>query len=549
LIAADGRAVWVRDLVTVQAHEDGTLTFRGVTLDVSHWHRESDNRHAHMERRAQVMFNAAAIGMALVDLDARLLETNPAFQRMLGYSSDELRSLTIPQITHPDDVDRDAALYTEVLSGERDHYELEKRLLHKDGAAVWVKLTASLVRDASGRPEYGVGMVEDITDRKELEAKLLHTRKMEAVGRLAGGIAHDFNNLLTVIRGYSDFLMLGRSPDDAVRHDAEEIRLAADRAALLIQHLLAFSRKQQLFPVVLDVNDTVLEVATMLERVIGEHVALVTRLGGQAGRILADRGQLQQVLVNLALNARDAMPLGGTVVIETRRTRVERGDGRGVPAGEYVSLSITDTGRGISEDILPRIFEPFFTTKDVGHGTGLGLATAYGIVEQSGGHLTVTSTPGHGATFTVLLPPVGEGHPEPVHVREQPRALGGGETVLVVDDDESVRRLTQQTLERGGYRVLVARGGPEALEIAREHGTQINLVITDVMMPAMTGPEFVRRLGTLSTAGVPILYVSGFADAALFQRSALRSGEQFLAKPFPPADLEAKVREMLDAER
>jgi len=394
----------------------------------------------------------------------------------------------------------------------------------------------------------GTGIaVVDISERKQLEIQLSHAQKMEAVGRLAGGIAHDFNNILTAIKTYSQLLRDGLPPDDARAIDAREIQKSADRASSLTRQLLAFSRKQLLQPRVIDLNDTVAEMERMLVRLIGEDVELMIRLAPESCWVRADPGQVEQVLMNLAVNARDAMPDGGVLLIETEnmvRTGHELDDGLELPPGSYVSLSVRDTGVGMSTETLAHVFEPFFTTKGLGHGTGLGLATVYGIVKQSDGDVCVRSTPGRGTTVDIRLPRLEVGEPGASRADDAPYTPNGNETVLLVEDDESLRPLMRRVLETHGYAVLEARHGKDAIRVADGHGGAVDLVITDVVMPEMGGRELAERLASARPSS-KILFVSGYTDDVVIRQGILDKGRPFLQKPFTPQELLTKAREVL----
>jgi PAS domain S-box-containing protein len=375
------------------------------------------------------------------------------------------------------------------------------------------------------------------------EAQLLQAQKMEAVGRLAGGVAHDFNNLLTVINGYSEVLLQGLPDADPIREPLGEIRTAGERAGLLTRQLLAFSRKQVLQPVVVNLNAVVADMDRMLRRLIGEDVELVTRLDPALWLVRADAGQVEQVLLNLAINARDAMPTGGRLTLETHN--VEAGPGAARP-GRYALLAVSDTGLGMTDDVRGHIFEPFFTTKEPGRGTGLGLSTVYGIVTQSGGQVEVESGPGLGTTFRVYLPRAEEaaapaGRKEPG--AGPPR---GDETVALVEDDDSLRALVHTVLTRSGYRVIDARHGPEALLKCGQHDGPIHLLVTDVVLPQVSGPQLAERLAVLRP-GLKVLFISGYTDEAVIRHGMVSPGTAFLPKPFTPAALAQKVREVLDA--
>jgi len=387
-------------------------------------------------------------------------------------------------------------------------------------------------------------------ERRRLEDQLLQAQRMEAVGQLAAGVAHDFNNVLTAVLGSSELLLLDTPVGSTTREEIEIIRDAATRAQDLIRQLLAFSARQVLQPVVLDLNALVDNVHKMLRRLIGEDITLAAMLAPGLGRVRADPGQLEQVLVNLAVNARDAMPGGGRLALTTANVDVEppppgADAGGPVPPGRYVVLQVTDTGSGMDAITQARIFEPFFTTKPRGRGTGLGLATVYGVVRQSGGHIAVESAPGAGTTFRMYLPRVDA----PLAAATAPQraaAAAGSGTILLVEDERLVRVLARKVLEQAGYRVLAAEGGAQALELARGHSGVIDLLLTDVVMPEMSGREVVRRL-LQERPAVRVLYMSGYSDEAVAQHGVLDAGTSFIAKPFTPTTLATKVREVLEA--
>jgi signal transduction histidine kinase/ActR/RegA family two-component response regulator len=383
--------------------------------------------------------------------------------------------------------------------------------------------------------------------RNELEKDLLQAQKMEAVGRLAGGIAHDFNNLLTAILGYTDLASAKADRAAPPREELSEIRRAAGRAADLTRQLLAFGRKQVLQPRVLSLTDSVNETDKMLRRLIGENVRLETSVGGEAGRVCADAGQVEQVIVNLAINARDALPNGGTLAIRTADVRIGPEDARrlAVPIGDYVELSVSDDGLGMDALTLSRIFEPFFTTKEMGQGTGLGLATVYGIVKQSGAQILVDSEPGRGTRFRILFPRVQDARAASPPAESNATEKRGSETILLVEDDENVRRLTRMILEQQGYRVLTASSGAQALEIACDPRRSIDLVLSDVVMPGMSGHELLDRISQVRP-DVRALYMTGYVDDPGPGAHGNESSRNFLRKPFMPSDLARAVREALD---
>ena len=426
-------------------------------------------------------------------------------------------------------------------------YGLEHRIIRPDGTVRWVHEQADLQRGPDGRPAKMVGVVQDITERKERESQILLAQRTEAVARLAGGVAHEYNNLLTAILGYCQLIAAALPAKDPLRGDLEEIRRAGQRAAVLTKQLLAFSRRQIFQPQVFDLQEHLAGAAKTLGRMLGEDVVLNLALDPEAGRVKADPGQIGELLVHLALNARDAMPKGGTLTIGTSAATLDWSSARSHPdakPGRYVVLSFADTGLGMPPEVLAHVFEPFFTTKGQGGRAGLGLATVYGIVRQSGGHVAVESAPGRGTTFRVYLPRAEEDAPAP---RPVPAPAGAGSgTILVVEDEESVLGLAVRILKERGYSVLPARQAGEALDLCRAHAGTIQLLLTDVVMPGMSGPELAREVEALRP-GIRILFMSGYTDSPLVREAAARDGTALLPKPFSPDELLHKVRERLGA--
>ena len=448
---------------------------------------------------------------------------------------------------HPDDREQVVALCLAAVAEGRDH-AFEYRIVTADGRQIWVREIVHVVPGGQGQARRLRGLTVDITEQKRLEEQFRQSQKMEAVGRLAGGVAHDFNNLLTAITGYCEILLSEHEPQHTRRGDIEQIKCAADRASALTQQLLAFSRRQTLAPRVLGLNATVAGIDKLLRRVIGEDIDLITVLASALGHVKADPGQIEQVIMNLAINARDAMPHGGKLLIETANVELDSVYASrhiAVRPGPYVLLAISDTGSGIDAETLSHIFEPFFTTKEHGKGTGLGLSTVYGIVKQSGGNIWVYSERGYGTTFKIYLPRVAESVESPQARNASLRPTHGSETILLVEDDETVRTLVLTILQRKGYMVLEAQHGMEAIMIAQRHKGQIRLLITDVVMPAMSGPELARRLALVYPC-MKVLYISGYTDSAIVHRGVLEADTLFLQKPFTPSDLARKVREVLD---
>jgi PAS domain S-box-containing protein len=475
----------------------------------------------------------------------------------LGYNPGEFpRTIDAwEKVIHPDEHDRVMTALDQHLKMYKPYME-EYRVQRKDGTFCYWTDRGTAFWDEKGNPFKMIGACEDITDRKRaeeemraLEEQFRQSQKMEAVGRLGGGIAHDFNNLLTVIKGYSQLSLLDLKESDPLWGNIQEIQKATQRATDLTRQLLAFSRRQILDLKVLDMNTLLRDLDKMLRRIIGEDIELVTLSDGNLGRVKIDPGQIEQVIFNLAVNARDAMPAGGKLLIETTNVELDKEYANahiGVAPGRYVKLSVSDTGIGMSQEVREKVFEPFFTTKDKGKGTGLGLSTVYGIVKQSGGNIWVYSEPGHGTTFKIYLPKVEE-ELDTLHGRDETEfSPRGSETVLLVEDEQEVRLLAHRLLSQQGYRVLEATNGEEALYVAHEQGgEEIHLLLTDVVMPQMGGKELADQLKILRP-DIKVLYTSGYTDDAIVHHGVLEPGIHFLQKPFSLKTLSHKVREVLD---
>ncbi len=493
----------------------------------------------------QAIFQASRDGI-LVEDDGQLSYANEAAARLHGYGDpSEMMGKPLSAFQMPEDSVRMREYGRRRVRGESAPTVYPFRARHRDGSPIDLEASVSVCR--VGSKDYIITVLRDLSERKNLEEQLRQAQKMEAVGRLAGGIAHDFNNLLTVITGYADLLLDSPRTDEVSRRLIAEVKRAGERAASLTQQLLAFSRKQVLQPQVLELNVVVAEAQRMLRRLITEDIELFTDLDPQAGLVKADPGQVDQVLVNLAVNARDAMPRGGRLSIATRSTELDVEYARRNPEvlpGPYVMLVVSDTGCGMSEDVRARIFEPFFTTKEQGKGTGLGLATVYGIVKQSGGHIDVESALGRGTTFRIFLPRV-EAEAASADNARSIKAPRGTETVLLVEDEEGVRSLAREVLRASGYNVLEAPDGEAGLAVCRQHPGPVHLLLTDVIMPRMNGSELAEHLQTLRPQ-TRVLYLSGYTDDALGDKGVLDPDVAFLQKPFTTAALAQKVREVLD---
>ena len=481
----------------------------------------------------------------VLDTTGRVVEANERATELLGVPIGVVRGQPLEDYVAPEAREdfRDR-LATLAAVGRVEATDLN--LTGAGGRRIACDFSASLAPGETG--DLALAIVHDLTERRRLEEHLRQSQKMEAVGRLAGGIAHDFNNLLTAIRGFSDLVLASMAADDPCRPDVGEICGAADRAAALTRQLLTFSRKQVLEPTILDVNETARSFEKMMARVLGEDISLVTKLEPNIGLVKADPGQLDQVLMNLAVNARDAMPNGGTLTIETADFHLDADEARrygGVAPGRYIMLAVTDTGVGMDAETQARIFEPFFTTKDQGKGTGLGLSTVYGIVQQSGGHVAVRSEPGRGTTFKVYLPRAAS-DAQARSTADRPAATpGSGETILLVEDEAAVRNVTARVLTRAGYRVLEAPSPREAVAMCERHHGPIHLIMTDMVMPEMSGPEIAARLVAIRPS-TPVLFISGYIDDAVTRRGLVGPGTNFLSKPFTSDSVTRKVREVLD---
>jgi two-component system cell cycle sensor histidine kinase/response regulator CckA len=491
--------------------------------------------------------------ITVVDREGKRLYDSPGYNK-LGYSTKDRERAPFPEQIHPDDCEALIAARMETFEtgvGPRVEY----RFCRKDGEWRTLESTRSPVRNDRGEIEKVVIVSRDISERKQAEEllrrrdeQLRQSQKMEAVGRLSGGIAHDFNNLLGVIIGYSESIEQRLAPGDPVRKSAEEIRKAGERAASLTQQLLAFSRQRVMQPQILDLNALVTDMGKMLRRLIGMHIELTTNLATELDRVKAEQSQIEQVIVNLVVNARDAMPEGGKLLIETSNFNVNRNFASSFPflqPGPYVLLTVTDTGIGMDDDTRRHIFEPFFTTKGPGKGTGLGLATVYGVVKQSGGSVVVDSEPGKGSTFKIFLPQTQESAATPVPDESAAEGSIGAGTILLVEDEEALLNLAAERLTECGYTVMPARDGIHALEVARSfHGT-IHLLLTDIMMPRMGGLSLARSLSELRP-GIRVVFMTGHAERDASYREALRSGAESIQKPFSHEQLLRLIRHTLD---
>ncbi len=499
------------------------------------------------EKLVAALLESASQAIISIDPAGRIVLVNGRTGEMFGYQREELLGARV-ELLLPES--RRSA-----HSRERDGYFAHPHIRpmgigldlsgrRKDGSEFPVEVSLSFIDIDAGT--YAIAFVSDISQRKHLEEQLLHAQKMEAVGRLAGGVAHDFNNMLTVISGYNRMILDELSALDPLRGYAEEILKAADRASALTNQLLAFSRRQVMQPRVIAVNTILTQTQKMLQRLIGEDITLALSLGSNVGNIRADPGHVEQAIVNLAVNARDAMPTGGRLTIETANVALDDDYARthmGVTPGEFVMIAVSDSGHGMDAETRRRIFEPFFTTKAKGKGTGLGLATVYGIVKQTGGDIWVYSEPGRGTTFKLYFPRVAEPVADPLDTSGEQVKKAGGETILVVEDEKAVRDLTVRMLKQLGYHILTASSGAEALEISSTHHGTIDLLLTDVVMPAMSGRQLADAI-VLTRPETKVLFLSGYTENTVVHHGVLEPGVEFLPKPFTRETLSKKLREI-----
>jgi PAS domain S-box-containing protein len=534
---ADGEYRWILCSGVPRFATDGAFAgYIGSDIDITDLQSE--------ERFRQLAENIDQVFWMLDLSSNKIVYASPAFERVWGHSVSVLFQdpAWLAQAVHPEDRELFEAFFEKVRSGSAEE---NYRIIRADGAVRWIHDRGFVVRNSEGEPYRVAGIAEDITDRRELEEQLSQASKMEAVGRLAGGVAHDFNNLLTVIGGYSQMLLEGAPAGDSRRDKLEYILSASNRASVLTKQLLAFSRRQVLQPRLVNLNHLVINLKAMLGRIIGERITIETALDPALGLIKADPHQLEQVVMNLAVNARDAMPNGGVFRIETAIAAAAANGESPIESGRRVRLAIIDTGCGMDERIRERAFEPFFTTKGVGKGTGLGLSTVYGMVRQNDGMIHVSSQPGQGTEFELYFPLAAEEEPAEAAPAKSTLKPETGGTILVVEDEPVVRGLVRATLRELGYTVLEASDGYEALRLIAEHKTEIHLLLTDVIMPLMNGHELAQRLKTVRP-GVKVVYMSGYTDDVLAFHGIAPEIE-FIQKPFTSADLAEKLGTVLSA--
>ncbi|MCF7797511.1 MAG: PAS domain S-box protein [Lentisphaeria bacterium] len=518
---------------------------RGVARDITR-QKQMEMSLRESEERFRTLYENTTIGLYRSTPGGRILMANPTLVKMLGFESfEELAKIDLKEEGFSPTYPRDE--FVRKIETEGAVSGLESHWIRQDGSTIFVRESARVVRDEQGNSLYYDGSVEDITDRKLLETQLMQAQKMESIGRLAGGIAHDFNNMLSIINGYSELLMMELPPSSDILPKIKDIHDAGRRAASLTQHLLAFSRKQILEMRVVNINSILSDTEKLLRKIIGEDIDLVFNAGADIWPAKIDTGQFEQVILNLALNARDAMPTGGKLTVETQNVTLEEDYSHlhyAIPAGEYVRIAVSDTGTGMEPEIMEKVFEPFFTTKEKGKGTGLGLATVFGIIKQSEGFINAYSEPGAGTTFKIYLPRVRDKIQKRT-IKRNTHMKVGTETILLVEDEEKVREIARLILESAGYTALVAESAPMAVEWLRDEAQTIDLLLTDVVMPEMSGKEL-GKIARDARPDLPVLYMSGYTDNAIVQHGVLDEGVHFIGKPFSPVELTRKVRGVLD---
>ena len=537
-----------REDVRFGERDKEVLTFVSQQLASAIDHKRHEEALRQSESRYRSLVQSAVYGIYRSSVDGRFLDVNPALIHMLGYdSADEVVKLDPQREVFVEPAEHERLLQEFQRTGCLDSAEV--RWKRKDGSVITVRLSGRAATELDEADQALEIIAEDITERRALEDQFRQAQKMEAVGRLAGGVAHDFNNLLMVVSGYTEVLMEALDQNDPLLVKVQAIQQAADRATTLTRQLLAFSRKQLLELKVVDVNSIVADMERLLRPLIGENIDLTTKLTPNVGHTRADAGQLEQVIMNLIVNAKDAMPDGGRILIQTSEADPDtaRREHSLIEPGTYILLSVSDTGAGMDRETQSRIFEPFFTTKEKGKGTGLGLSTVYGIVKQGGGYIFAQSEPGCGTTFRIYLPRVADPADSPRVDKHAQAAAGGSETVLLVEDEESVRELVRETLKTRGYRVIEASDGIAGMRVSEEYQGNIEILITDVVMPGMSGRELAKRVAA-ARPNIRVLYLSGYTEDAIIHEGALEPGTGFLQKPFTLQVLARKVRKVLQGE-
>ena len=542
----DGSVFWGSVTSTIQRTDSKKIEFINIFEDITE-RKQAVKALLEGEQRYRTLFEDSIDAIVITDKEGKLFDVNQAALDLLGYTKVEILGMYFRE------------LYVDPFDGKQFQKQIDQKgfvtnyavkIRKKDGTELDCLFTVSTKRADDGSVVGYQGFIRDITEIRNLEEQFRQSQKMEAIGTLAGGVAHDFNNILTTIIGNSALALLSVGKDDTLREEIEEIRIAGERAASLTRQLLAFSRKQIVRPINMNLNELLIGANKMLGRLIGEDIELLTHLGPELWQVQADQGQLEQVIINLVINAKDAMPEGGRLIVETANEDLngnyfyKHGIKEKQP-GLYVMLAVSDTGTGIDKETREHIFEPFFTTKQIGKGTGLGLSTVYGIVKQNNGFIWVYSEPGQGTTFKIYLPKVKVDMAFKKKERHSITKLDGSEIILIVEDDTSLRKLTQKALQQHGYILLEAENGEHALRVAEAYDGTIDLMITDVVMPRMSGKETADKLQPLYPK-MKVIYMSGYTDNAIVHHGVLAPGLHFLEKPFTPEGLAKKVREVLD---
>jgi two-component system cell cycle sensor histidine kinase/response regulator CckA len=541
LVRKDGSVLTIES----SAHQLPDGRFQSIARDIS-TRVEAERVQREGEELLRHAFDAGASGMALGTLDGEFIRVNQAFANMLGCEPKDLVGVEAAAITHPDDREAMVKPLSQMASGALSEFRTEKRFLHRDGHDICVRLDLALSCDGEGQPRLVVGHILDISHSKELEGRLRQAEKMEAVGQLAGGVAHDFNNILAVIMNYAEFVGETLGENHEGHSDLTQIVKAGERGAELVHQLLAFSRQEVIQPSAIDLTEVINGMAVLLERSVGEDISLTIDNEADLSLTMADRSQLERILLNLVVNARDSMPAEGRIAIETSNVILESGMRAGLSAGHYVRLAVTDTGTGIEARMLEHIFEPFFTTKPRGEGTGLGLATVYGIVKRSQGGIYADSEIGVGTSFTIYLPVTNEEVPAPAGPTEI-EAGSHAATILVVEDEDPVRELIARILGREGFHVIDVTSGAEGFDTCASFDGKIDLLLTDVIMPQMSGPQL-RDLVQGMRPDMRVLFMSGYTDELIAQRGVLAAGDSLLSKPFTFQQLLTRVRAALNLE-
>lgn len=552
----DGDLLWIE--LRIRKRPDGS--FLETALDITA-QKQADETLRKNEELFRIAFDLAPTGMSIIAPDGHTyLAVNPPLCQMFGYTREEFLGKTINLVTHPDDEEISNEWIRKKISGEPCEPVLEKRYIHKDGHVVWGLVSAHWIKNDDGTPRMAIAHIQDISDRKQaekerqkLEDQVRQAQKMESIGLLAGGVAHDFNNLLTPILGYTDILSHDLADGDEQQAQLKQIRKAAERAKEVAQRLLAFSRKQLLELRTVDLGEVIHKFEIVLRRTIRENIEIKVQISPDLWQVKADPGQIEQVLLNLSINAQDAMPDGGHLVIEARNLNVERSDMsryRDIRAGRYTVLSVRDNGVGIDEQVIKFIFEPFYTTKELGKGTGLGLSTVYGIVKQHGGSILACSEKDRGSTFEIFLPSTNQSGGERIEEDDPPHdsVARGHETILVAEDNDIVRALTCDMLKMLGYKVLAAEDPEGCIDLAKKQSGAIHLLLTDVIMPRMNGKELYDTLNHL-LPDLKVIFMSGYASDLVGQHNILDQDTCFIQKPFSLHKLSEIIRRALDSDR